>query len=197
VILFVSLIGLVIPQMPAWAQEGVTAWLLGTPQPTASEISDNGATAGGVGVGWHEYTDPRDSDAPHGLPLEDPVYLGCLFHDPNYTNHTGVDFPAASGTPVYTTMAGKVVWAGPNGPWGNLVVIENNGYQIYLAHLLVIHVSEGQLVQHGDLVGEVGNTGNSTGPHLHYGIKKRTDGGQVWVDPVAYFGGAEYIKVQC
>ncbi len=90
-----------------------------------------------------------------------------------------------------------MVWAGENGPWGNLVVVENNGYQVYLAHLETVAVSEGQLLQHGDSVGEVGSTGNSTGPHLHYGIKQRTETGQLWLNPVDFFDNADYIQVGC
>ena len=146
-------------------------------------------------VGW--LSGSRDANLPQGLPLQGVVYLNCLFHDPNYLDHTGVDFPAERGTHVYTTLTGKVVWAGENGPWGNLVVVENNGYQIYLAHLDGFFVVAGQVLRRGDLVGEVGSTGNSTGPHLHYGIKQRTDSGQVWLDPVAFFGNEDYIKVAC
>jgi murein DD-endopeptidase MepM/ murein hydrolase activator NlpD len=197
VILFVTLVGLAIPQLPSWAQDDATEWLLGTPQPVGSETSDNGSFPAGVGVGWDGYIDPIDPNAPRGLPLRAPVYLGCLFHDANYTDHTGVDFPASQGTPVYTTMAGKVVWAGLNGPWGNLIVVENNGYQIYLAHLETIAVTEGQILPYGETVGEVGSTGNSTGPHLHYGIKRQTDGGQVWLDPVVFFDDADYLEVVC
>lgn len=197
VILFATLVGLTIPQLPSWAQEDATEWLLGTPQPIGSETSDNGSSPAGVGVGWDGYLDPTDPNPPRGLPLGDTVYLGCLFHDPNYTSHTGVDFPANQGTPVYATMAGRVVWADSNGPWGNLVVVENNGFQIYLAHLETIAVTQGQILSYGETVGAVGSTGNSTGPHLHYGIKRQTDGGQVWLDPVAFFDGAEYLKVVC
>jgi murein DD-endopeptidase MepM/ murein hydrolase activator NlpD len=197
VILFATFIGLAIPQLPSWAQDDATEWLLGTPQPTGSETSDNGSSPAGVGVGWDGYVDLTDLNPPWGLPLHGTVYLGCLFHDPNYADHTGVDFPANLGTTVYTTMAGRVVWAGSNGPWGNLVVVENNGYQIYLAHLELVAVTQGQILRYGETVGEVGSTGNSTGPHLHYGIKRRTDGGQVWLDPVTFFDGAEYLKVVC
>lgn len=197
VILFATFIGLAIPQLPSWAQEDATEWLLGTPQPIGSEISDNGSVPASIGVGWDGYINPVDTNPPRGLPLGGTVYLGCLFHDSNYASHTGVDFPADLGTPISTTMAGKVVWAGPNGPWGNLVVVENNGYQIYLAHLETIAVSQGQILRGGEIVGEVGSTGNSSGPHLHYGIKRRTEGGQVWLDPVTFFAGADYLKVVC
>ena len=94
-------------------------------------------------------------------------------------------------------MAGKVVWAGENGLWGNLVVVENNGVQTYYAHLQSISVTEGEIVEAGDLLGESGSTGNSTGPHLHYGIKQKTETGQVWLNPIYYFDGADFIKVPC
>ena len=197
VILLVTFAGVAIPQLPSWAQDDATAWLLGTPQPNGSESSDNGSSPASVGVGWDDYVDPTNPNPPRGMPLSGIVYLGCLFHDPNYASHTGVDFPANLGTSVFTTMAGKVVWAGPNGPWGNLVVVENNGYQIYLAHLEMIVVTQGQSLHNGEAVGMVGSTGNSTGPHLHYGVKRRTAGGQVWLDPVAFFNGADYLKVVC
>ena len=95
-------------------------------------------------------------------------------------------------------MAGRVVWAGPNGPWGNLVVVENGSYQIWFAHLSQVDVFTGEILDYGDVVGLVGSTGNSTGPHLHYGIKQRTeDGGQVWLDPLGYFGGDKYAWAIC
>ena len=106
---YVVLIALSIPQLPAWAQGGATAWLLGTPQPAGSETSDNGSLPAGVGVGWEGYVDLEDPGPPRGLPLAGTVYLGCLFHDPAYSDHTGVDFPANEGSPVYSTMTGLVV----------------------------------------------------------------------------------------
>ena len=197
VVLFAALVGLTIPKLPAWAQAPVTAWLLSTPQPAGAETRDNGSAPAGIGVGWTGYEHPGAAHPPRGLPLRDSVFLGCGFHDPNYSTHTGVDFPAEPDAPVFTPLAGKVVWAGLNGPWGNLVVVENNGYQVYLAHLATLAVAEGQLLAYGDQVGAVGSTGNSTGPHLHYGIKQRTPGGQAWLDPLRFFGTAAYIKVPC
>ena len=118
-------------------------------------------------------------------------------HDPNYPSHTGVDFPVVEGVAVLTTMAGKVVWADYNGPWGYLVVVENNGIQTYYAHLRQITVAEGQILTLGDSVGESGTTGNSTGPHLHYGIKQKTETGYVWLNPIDFFDGSAYTKVVC
>ena len=201
--LFVASVGVAAEQLPAWAQKPVAGWLLGQPQLIGSEagFGDPSSSPAGIGVGWDGYAD-ADAAPPNGLPLAGNVYITCGFHDPAYTSHTGVDlvlWPEQTlGAPVYTTMAGKVVWAGWNGPWGNLVVVENAGYQVWFAHLVEIDVLAGQILAQGDVVGSVGSTGNSTGPHLHYGIKLQTEGGgQVWLDPVGYFGGAEYGYAVC
>ena len=61
----------------------------------------------------------------------------------------------------------------------------------------MINVTEGQIVAQGDSVGESGTTGNSTGPQLHYGIKQKTETGQVWLNPIDFFDGATYTKVVC
>jgi len=192
VVLYVVMVGGTMVQLPAWAQDDVATWMLSG---TETGIGDNSVAPAGVGVGWDGYT---NGDAnPEGSPLHGKPYLGCLFHDPNYTRHTGIDFPVAEGTSVYSTMPGKVVWAGYNGPWGNLVVVENNGHQTYFAHLSEISVSQGQIIGKGTEVGLSGTTGNSTGPHLHYGVKQRTNGGQVWLNPLSTLENAEYVKVEC
>ncbi len=87
--------------------------------------------------------------------------------------HTGLDFRARTGTPVLAAGAGRVTRAGRMGGYGNLVEIDHgNGYQTRYAHLNSIAVSRGQSVEPGDIVGEVGSTGRSTGPHLHYETRK-------------------------
>lgn len=194
-LLFVTFVWLTIPQLPGWAQGPVVAWVFGEEaMPGVGNGSGNTSPAG-VGVGWSGYS--KNPKLPSGLPLRGTVYLNCLFYDPNYPSHTGVDLPAPVGTPVYTTLAGEVVWTGWNGPWGNLVVVENGGFQVWFAHLSEIAVSMGQIVAYGTQVGMVGSTGNSTGPHLHYGVKQLTETGQVWVNPVLFFDGADYIKIEC
>jgi murein DD-endopeptidase MepM/ murein hydrolase activator NlpD len=209
VIAYVMLVVLTIPQLPAWAQPGVEAWLFDVPQ--HAETSDNGSApesspAGLSAVPWDGYVGP---DAViHGLPLQgsvqlwstwyDKPLLGCTFHDPRYQSHTGDDLPVNEGTPVHTTISGKVVWAAANGPWGNLVVVENNGYQVWMAHLSSIQVSAGDLLSHGDVVGLSGNTGNSTGGHVHYGIKQKTgENTYVWLNPQLFFTEDEYIYIGC
>lgn len=88
-------------------------------------------------------------------------------------NHPGVDILAPVGTPVWAALGGKVSQAvsggGYNGGYGNLVVIDHpNGLQTRYAHLSTVRVSAGQTVTQGQVVGNVGMTGNTTGPHLHF-----------------------------
>jgi len=197
IVLFVTFVAASIPQLPAWAQDDVEDWMMGTPMPTGSESTDNGSSPAGSTVGWDGYIDPNDPGPPDGLPLADEPWLGCVYHDPRYSSHTGVDFPAYTNTPVHATMAGKVVFVGPNGAWGNLVVIENNGHQIWLAHLNAFEVYKGQIVSRGDVVAFSGDTGNSTGPHLHYGVQQQSDSGRLWLNPAEFFGDTPYIKIAC
>lgn len=179
-------------------KEQIRDWMMGTPQPVGRELSDNGYLNAGVGVGWQDYTHPDDPSRPRGTPFDFKAKLGCEFQDPNYRRHTGVDFPEPTGTNVYATMAGLVVYADANGPWGNLVVVENNGHQTWFAHLDGFAVSEGQVISRGQIIGQVGDNGNSTGPHLHYGIKKRAgESGAVWMDPEGFFDRSETREWPC
>jgi murein DD-endopeptidase MepM/ murein hydrolase activator NlpD len=85
--------------------------------------------------------------------------------------HRGIDFKGQIGEPVYSTAHGKVTFSGWNSGYGYHVKIDHgNGYQTLYAHLSQTHVKEQQTISSGDLIGDVGNTGRSTGPHLHYEI---------------------------
>jgi murein DD-endopeptidase MepM/ murein hydrolase activator NlpD len=89
--------------------------------------------------------------------------------------HTGLDFRASTGDPVRATADGKVVSAGWAGGYGRMVEIDHgNGLSTRYGHLSAINVKVGQSVKIGQVVGEVGSTGRSTGPHLHY--ETRIDG---------------------
>ncbi|MCA9527819.1 MAG: M23 family metallopeptidase, partial [Myxococcales bacterium] len=86
--------------------------------------------------------------------------------------HMGTDFAAPTGTPVWAMADGKVTFAGMKGANGNLVVIQHKGGLTSLyAHLHRIKVKRGQTVDQKQIVGTVGSTGRSTGPHLHFGVK--------------------------
>lgn len=85
--------------------------------------------------------------------------------------HRGVDIAVSIGTPVYSGIKGRVTFARRKGNYGNLVEIEgNDGIKVRYAHLNSIDVVTGQKVSDGEKVAETGNTGMSTGPHLHYEI---------------------------
>lgn len=107
----------------------------------------------------------------------DPVY--------GYRNHhDGIDFGAHRGVPVYASGNAVVHFAGWRQGYGNTIDLDHGyGYMTRYAHLNAINVEKGQQVVRGEQIGEVGNTGKSTGPHLHYEVIYRNQK----VDPINYF----------
>jgi murein DD-endopeptidase MepM/ murein hydrolase activator NlpD len=107
--------------------------------------------------------------------------------------HTGIDYAASYGTPVYATADGSVSYAAERGGYGNLVEVQHpNGYATRYAHLSRIGVQPGHAVRQGDVIGWVGATGLATGPHLHFEVRRK---GQP-VDPalaMAYEGAATAV----
>ena len=103
------------------------------------------------------------------------------------TNHQGVDIGAAWGTNILASKAGTVILARWNGGLGNCVIIQHGigGYYTVYGHMSRILVSEGQTVTQGQVIGLVGNTGNSNGAHIHFEIH---EGGQL-KDPLNYLSG--------
>lgn len=90
-----------------------------------------------------------------------------------YPNHTGIDLAAPQGTAVTAAAPGTVTHTGPEGSYGNTVVIDHgNGYKTRYAHLFSWKVNTGATVNQGQLIGLVGSTGYSTGPHLHFEVIK-------------------------
>lgn len=86
-------------------------------------------------------------------------------------HHTGLDFAAPSGTPVFSALAGTVVEAGWGGAYANIVIVKHsNGIKTLYAHLSSSTVTVGDKVLRGQRIGTVGTTGNSTGPHLHFEV---------------------------
>lgn len=89
--------------------------------------------------------------------------------------HTGADYAAATGTPVTAVQAAKVVYMANRGGYGNTIVLKHDDtYSTLYAHLAryAPGLKQGVYVKKGDLIGFVGSTGNSTGPHLHYEIRE-------------------------
>lgn len=99
--------------------------------------------------------------------------------------HAGLDFTASTGTPIYATADGTVKESNFNtGGYGNHVVIDHGfGYETLYAHMVRIKAKRGQKVKRGEVIGWVGNTGKSTGPHLHYEVHKNGNP----LDPVYFF----------
>lgn len=97
--------------------------------------------------------------------------------------HAGLDFRAPTGAAARATAPGTVVKAGWNGGYGRMVEVEHgSGFTTRYAHLSKIRVKVGQVVTTGDIVGDVGSSGRSTGPHLHYEIRRGGDA----LDPVSF-----------
>ncbi|SHE51610.1 Peptidase family M23 [Psychroflexus salarius] len=87
--------------------------------------------------------------------------------------HNGMDFSAPRGTEVFATGNAKVKKARLTSGFGNLIILDHGfGYETYYAHLKDLNVRRGQTVKRGEIIGTVGNTGVSTGPHLHYEVRK-------------------------
>jgi len=99
--------------------------------------------------------------------------------------HKGLDFTAPQGTPIYATGNGVVKIAGASsGGYGNHVVINHGyGYETVYGHMVKIKVTTGQKINRGEVIGWVGSTGKSTGPHCHYEVHVNGD----VVDPVYFF----------
>jgi murein DD-endopeptidase MepM/ murein hydrolase activator NlpD len=108
----------------------------------------------------------------------DPVYKVSKFH-------AGLDFAAPQGTPIYATADGRVKEANSEaGGYGNHVVINHGyGYETLYGHMVRIKAHSGQSIKRGEVIGWVGSTGKSTGPHCHYEVHKNGTP----VDPIYYF----------
>ena len=97
--------------------------------------------------------------------------------------HTGIDFGAAMGTAIRAAGAGTVVSAGPRGGYGNVIILDHgNSLATLYAHQSALLVGVGARVAKGQVIGRVGSTGFSTGPHLHFEVRRNG----VPVDPLAY-----------
>ncbi len=120
----------------------------------------------------------RDNSLHFGNPLRVPLVVTSKYgyrHHPvtrRYQLHEGIDFRAATGTRVYASRAGKVIFAGRRNGYGKVIGIEHEGdFTTWYGHLSGIRVRVGQTVTKGKVIGLSGNTGVSTGPHLHFEIR--------------------------
>lgn len=132
-------------------------------------------------------------DALATAPVQRPV-AGNLSMSSNFGNrldpflkrnafHAGIDFRAPTGTPILAAADGKVIRAGTNGGYGKMVDIDHgNGLITRYAHMSAISVQKGQTVTGGERIGLAGSTGRSTGPHLHFEVRR----GQSAINPTRF-----------
>lgn len=118
------------------------------------------------------------------LPLEgiltSPFGLRRFFNDQPRRPHGGIDIAANSGTPIYAPANGLVIDTGDYFFNGNTIFLEHGlGLQTFYAHMSKLHVKKGDEVNTGDLIGEVGETGRVTGPHLHWSVGLNG----TWINP--------------
>lgn len=105
--------------------------------------------------------------------------------------HTGIDLAAPTGTPVVAVLGGTVVSSGEAGGYGLAVELEHDNprRRTLYSHLSELYVKPGERVRQGEVIGRVGSTGLSTGPHLHFELRLPSDGGWVAVDPGPFTPG--------
>ncbi len=139
--------------------------------------NQNNGNGGSSSSGSSGSTNPPASGESFKFPLEYCTMLtssyGYRVHPitGNYSFHNGVDLAAGSGTPIYATKSGTVTTATYNYAYGYYVVINHlDGFSSLYGHMTHYTVSEGDYVERGEIIGYVGSTGYSTGPHLHFTI---------------------------
>ncbi|MFD7642271.1 M23 family metallopeptidase [Kitasatospora sp. NPDC059795] len=126
------------------------------------------------------------SPAP-GAPISNPYHKTNASYAAGF--HTGTDFAVAVGTPLVAVGDSTVVSSGWAGAYGNQIVLKlSDGRFAQYAHLSQLEVKAGQHVGAGDRIGKSGNTGNSTGPHLHFEIRTANQYAKV-TDPIGYLKG--------
>jgi murein DD-endopeptidase MepM/ murein hydrolase activator NlpD len=171
-----------VPQLPQVNKTVPTVTSLPTVSPTASKptaVNSAGGSAGYISA---------DLIYPLSTPAPTTSKFGWRTHPITGKRrfHSGVDIGAPMGAPVVAAASGTVVSAGWQGGYGKAIVIQHNGVQQTLyGHLSEVFVQPGQTIEQGIVIGRVGSTGNSTGPHLHFEARVATSDGWVATDPGA------------
>ena len=150
---------------------------LSSRQPGESPAPTGGS---GEGAGHSGRKDPAAAADPDAeipdfrLPVQAPISSGYGLRSDPFDGrgrlHRGIDLAAPAGTEVQAALGGKVVFAGFDGGYGNTVVIRHGDMQTRYAHLGAAHVKAGDEVCENTVIGVVGSTGRSTGPHLHFEV---------------------------
>ena len=129
------------------------------------------------------------SNSDLGIALIQPVTgtITSRFGRRSSGQHTGLDIATSTGTPIVAAAGGTVTYSGYKGSYGNLLVISHgNGVTTYYAHCSKLYVSAGVTVAQGQQIAAIGNTGNSTGPHLHFEVRRSPGTYANRVNPTAY-----------
>ncbi|MCL5998663.1 MAG: M23 family metallopeptidase [Chloroflexi bacterium] len=176
-----------VPFVGPIASERIVAWVMGSTEPdTIEDVPPLGADTSLTDTRYYTGTigdwGPADCGVPRSLPVNGRITSG--FRPPDRPNHTGIDISVVSSTPVQATQCGIVSFAGwTNVGYGYLVVVQHDRYATYYAHNSSLIVQPGDKVGLGQVISLSGNTGESTGPHVHY--ETRVDG--VAVNPLTSF----------
>ncbi len=163
------------PLIAAWITAGLPEAHLYSPTdlaalPVGTAPYASGAVYTGGVVAFRGHLDP----APSAVCAMASTQLTDCFgtaRGSSWNDHSGIDYGIAPDQKVTTPLGGLVSYAGPLGSYGNLVVVESGGYQVYLAHNNAVLVSAGDVVAAGQAVALSGSTGNSTGPHIHFEVR--------------------------
>jgi hypothetical protein len=148
-----------------------------------------GGATSGFGAGFNTGIGPRGGAAANGFGAKDNSGVWASTNNV----HTGQDFPMKIGSPVSATLDGYVSSINPGPDYGTAVVIDHpNGYQTVYGHLSERSVNLGDFVSKGQKVGKSGNTGNTTGPHLHYEVRQGKNN-PVNPDVLTYFGASSPV----
>jgi murein DD-endopeptidase MepM/ murein hydrolase activator NlpD len=143
-----------------------------------------GGATSGFGAGFNTGIGPRGGAAANGFGAKDNSGIWASTNNV----HTGQDFPMKIGSPVSASLDGYVSSINPGSDYGTAVVIDHpNGYQTVYGHLSERSVNLGDFVTKGQKIGKSGNTGNTTGPHLHYEVRQGKNN-PVNPDVLTYFG---------
>lgn len=161
-------------QQVAQVEAGLTALINSREQALAAQAAaraPGGGVRAGAAVGASRAADPGSDGRVSGAgliwPLRGPVT--SPFGSRWGRMHTGIDISGGTGAPIRAAKAGTVIFAGSMGGYGNTVVINHGGgFSTLYAHQSRLGTGNGALVGQGQVIGYVGSTGNSTGPHLHF-----------------------------
>lgn len=157
--------------------------------PLLPKAMPKGGATSGFGAGFNTGIGPVGGAALSGFGAKDTSGIWASTNNV----HTGQDFPMKIGSPVSASLDGYVSSINPGPDYGTAVVIDHpNGYQTVYGHLSERSVNLGDFVSKGQKIGKSGNTGNTTGPHLHYEVRQGKNN-PVNPDVLTYFGAASPV----